>query len=488
MGERPPVPPPVLKVTTASSDGTVVVASDAVLTAIDRLNRMAERLSSLGRQLRDQLERADLQPTVFNLAPYAAIEAHRLLGDAVRIVDSARHRAERISESISRALRTYSHVEGGVESALHGVEQFGAWQLGFDTLLLTGPVLATLWPVIASGVESSKTSLFGGVGTEIESGLQGFLKRHPALLNNPFSVAAIRETASNVDLFEAGLVGLPPGIATALDRAGVLGVKSAASEVINVGRVGGMFEETPVTVRITSTTEAVRPPTSLVDRSKSFPSAADEPNGEQIRIDRYEIPGQGPRFDVFIGGTATFDPKATTQPFDLTSDVQGVAGRSAGSVRAVELAMAKAGITPETPVVLNGYSQGGLVASVVAASGRYNVDGVVTFGAPSGQVRLPSDVKVLSVRNTEDLVTALGGYDTNPNAVVVQRSLFPDGNPPTGDPVVAHRLSYYQQTAAVVDQADSSEVRGVLDQVNHFASGAIGVKSTLWVATRTPQH
>jgi hypothetical protein len=51
--------------------------------------------------------------------------------------------------------------------------------------------------------------------------------------------------------------------------------------------------------------------------------------------------------------------------------------------------------------------------------------------------------------------------------------------------VPAHRLSYYQETAAVVDRAQSSEVRSILDPLNSFGAGAQHVDSTLWVATRT---
>jgi pimeloyl-ACP methyl ester carboxylesterase len=237
-------------------------------------------------------------------------------------------------------------------------------------------------------------------------------------------------------------------------------------------------------VRKTSTFTDGRPPTSLVDRTRSFPIAHDDPNGEQIRIDRYSQPGKADKFEVFIGGTATFDPRSTTQPFDFTSDMHGVAGLSPGSLRAVEEAMDKAGITSSSPVVLNGYSQGGLIASQVAASGHYNVHGVVTFGAPSAQVNIPASVPVLSVRNTEDLVPATAGFDVNPHAVIVERSAFAGTDVPSSDAVPAHLLSTYAKTAAVVDKAQSSEVRSVLDSLDSFGAGTVKVTSTMWLATR----
>jgi hypothetical protein len=309
---------------------------------------------------------------------------------------------------------------------------------------------------------------------------------HGRVLTNPVTVAAIREAASDVDGFAAGFAGVPPAAAEALESAGISGVPSSAAGVVGIGRVFGLFAETPASVRKTGAIEIGSPPRSLVDRSNSFPDPHADPNGEQIRIDRYVQPGQPDRFDVYIAGTVTFNPKTGTEPFDFTSDLGGVANESPASLRAVREAMAEAGVTPSSPVVLNGYSQGGLVASLVAASGDYNVKGVVTFGAPSGQVQIPASVPVLSVRNTEDLVPATSGYDVNPNAVIVQRSVFAHSPIPSDWAVPAHRLSYYRETAAVVDEAGSPQVRGVLDPLNSFGAGAKTVDSTLWVATRTP--
>ena len=93
---------------------------------------------------------------------------------------------------------------------------------------------------------------------------------------------------------------------------------------------------------------------------------------------------------------------------------------------------------------------------------------------------------MLTVRNTEDLVPATSGYDLNPHALVVERPAFAHQSVPSDWAVPAHRLSYYQQTAAVVDEARSGQVRAVLDPLNRFGAGATRVDSTLWAATRVP--
>ena len=194
--------------------------------------------------------------------------------------------------------------------------------------------------------------------------------------------------------------------------------------------------------------------------------------------------------------SAVNGPLQPGQSIDVRFRVQIAAGIPAGTILRVRINEYlssdhsqigdRVTATLDQPVVVNGYSQGGLVASLVASSGNFDVKGVVTFGAPSGQVHIPASVPVLSVRNAEDLVPATSGYDVNPHAVVVQRTVFAHQPVPSDWAVPAHRLDYYQQTAAIVDNAQSERVRSVLDPLDAFGAGATKVDSTLWVATRVP--
>ena len=52
--------------------------------------------------------------------------------------------------------------------------------------------------------------------------------------------------------------------------------------------------------------------------------------------------------------------------------------------------MALAGITAGSAVVFTGYSQGGLIAARLAASGDYHTTGLYTLGGPAGQVPVPA--------------------------------------------------------------------------------------------------
>ena len=218
----------------------------------------------------------------------------------------------------------------------------------------------------------------------------------------------------------------------------------------------------PLSVRPTRRT-AVRGPGSLAALADRLPDGA-EPDG-QVRIERYDGDG-GPRWIVYIAGTVTFERSSGDEPFDLASDVLGVAHRPSDSERAVLQAMAQAGIGADEPVLLVGHSQGALDAVRVAEDGGYRVDGVVGFGGPTGQIVLPDDVPVLAVEHDEDLVPVLGGTAAGGAAglrrLVVRRSL-PDGGfgaatSPATAAFPAHDLGAYRRTIAAAETAGDGRV------------------------------
>jgi hypothetical protein len=472
---------PGITVTTSGAGGRVIVASDVLLAQLDSLGRLAEDLRLCAGAVLNVLAETEPQSSLALAVPPAALEARRLTRAALTSLLATQELAERIARAVRLCLSEYSETEQFAEALGHRLEEDVAWGAGAGLRLFGLPLL--LW---ASTTPFVASALTGRSPAEFPAALQQFLKQHGRILTSATTVAIVRQLAASADGFGAGFLFVPPPLSDAMDSAGITNVSTSSNVVVATGRSVGLFEPSGAVVRKTSSFEFGSPPTSLVARSESFPRPGTDPGGEQIRIDRYVTVGKPDRFDVYIAGTVTFDPKTGTEPFDLTSDLSGVGNRTSASYDAVVQAMRGAGVTPDSPVVLNGYSQGGLLASQVAASGDFSVSGVVTFGAPSAQVAIPSSIPVLTVRNAEDLVPATSGYDTNPHAVVVERPVFPTGAVPSEWAVPAHELSRYQETAAVVDQARSSEVRTVLDPLNQFGAGADRVDSTLWVATRTP--
>jgi pimeloyl-ACP methyl ester carboxylesterase len=224
-------------------------------------------------------------------------------------------------------------------------------------------------------------------------------------------------------------------------------------------------------------------PQGFAERLDRLPNPTPGDNA-QIVVEKYSQPGQPDRFEVYVGGTVDFSPRTGSDPFDMTSNISGLAGLPAGSLLAVREALASSGVTASSPVVFTGYSQGGLVASLLASSGDYNTQGVVTIGAPAGQVLLPAGIPAVIIEHTDDLVPALGGTQLNQTAVVAQREAFAGKEVPTGVVVPAHHLEYYRETTVLLDGARSEQVTTAARELDDFSKGATAVTSTRYLATR----
>jgi hypothetical protein len=463
-----------------SGGGSVVVASDHVLARIEKVAKLGETFRSAAHELGALL--ASGNPSNQEISA-ADREARSQVEFAIVLSHTTSNRAALAYGALRICLEVYGATEAAVERMNRGLIGQFAWALGRITPLLLVP--------IAAGVavdEAILQGIFHLSPRQQAKAAQAFLRGHNSLLTNPDTVRALREVMMATDDFGEGLIGVPPLLARTLGDQGLgfLGVPSSAATVAGIGGALGFLKESGVAVRPAGAEAAVTPAAGIRDRAERIPVVTENGNHAQIRIDRYSTPGKPDSFDVYIGGTASFALKTGQQPFDFTSDIVGVAQESPASARAVAQAMRDAGITPDSPVVLNGYSQGGLLASLVAASGDFSVKGVVTFGAPSGQVPIPEGIPVLALRHTEDIVPATGGDDRTHQAVVVQRSLFDHQPIPAGAAVPGHALGYYEQTAGLVDDAQSDELRRMVAHIDSFGSDATSVTSTRWQATRVP--
>jgi hypothetical protein len=179
----------------------------------------------------------------------------------------------------------------------------------------------------------------------------------------------------------------------------------------------------------------------------------------QIRIER--IDGSGAtgasgsleaRYFVYIAGTRDFGMHATTQPWDMTSNLEALSGvATADSEAAVRAAMRAAGIDANSPVVLVGHSQGGLIADRIAASGDFNVTDVVTAGAPAHVVDVSPTVRLTAFEHSDDLVPALSGVALAGTTALFVRENAPKNPKPVRLP--AHELRGYVTTAASADRS-----------------------------------
>ncbi len=457
--------------------GTTLVATDRLYAHLDQLSSLHARLAADRRTLSDLESHAvwAVQPD----APAAARRSTVELEAAVRSMRDALSLGERLVRALRAAIAGYDAAE---QAALSHADREAA-VLGAEL----GPALRVLLPglVMVGGIVFLGSKL-PDPGGERAAALRHFFLAHPGLITGPRFVEAVRLLVSGLDEGTSSLLGVPVPLAVLLGAAGVTSVRTSARGLLTVGPLLGLFRETPVEVQRTSTARIIHPPVGAVQRLDRVPEV------DQLRIEQYEAPGQPSRYVVYVGPTETFSPKADHEPWDLTSDVGGVGGVDAGAFRASELAMQDAGIRSDDQVQFVGFSEGGLIATMLAGSGEWNAAGLETFGAPAGNIALPAGLSGMAVRNTDDFIPALGGPQLDHHLLQVERRAFADGTPlPTYHAAPAHQRDAYMATAAAIDAAASDAVREQNAALNAFTAdyadqpGAT-VTAMTYHAIRTP--
>lgn len=173
---------------------------------------------------------------------------------------------------------------------------------------------------------------------------------------------------------------------------------------------------------------------------------------------------------VLIPGTQSWDPVAGDQPFDVTTDVQALAGRwtllAAGVAEALRAAQASRGRAGAGDrVLLVGHSQGGIIAASLASDPAFRtaqrVTHVVTAGAPVSGFEVPAEVSVLAVEHEGDPV---------PQLDLLHDPIRPGWVTIRSPPVLAspHDADGYAAAAHVIDAAPPGSVAA------HWREGAEG--------------
>jgi hypothetical protein len=456
----------------------VVVVSDAMLAYLSELRGMAQELREVGAAVGTILRTGGL--------PLGGRPCIGQLQFARLRVGEAASSAADLAHAIHRAVEDYGVAEARAERE----QQLSAASLaalGGPAIWLFALSLLGWAPALASAA-----GFWAGVGLLTGTDPLGAVRRgvfdDQRALTDPAVVRAVELGAVSLDELGASTAGVPAPLALLLgdEGLGILGVNTTAAGAISAGAAFGVLRETPVRIDRTQISTGGLPPSGVADRFARIPE------GDQVRIERYEAPGEPPAWLVYVGPTETFSPVAGDEPWDQTSNIAAVAGQSAGSIRATELAMAEAGIRPGDDVQFMGYSQGGLVAARLAGSGTWNVVGLETFGAPTGSIELAAGLPGIAVRHTDDLVPALGGPHPVSGQLQLEREAYPRGVPiPDDEPLPAHQRSAYQATAQAIDQATSAEVRAELarlDAVPQEYAARPGSTVTTWTfhAERVP--
>lgn len=152
--------------------------------------------------------------------------------------------------------------------------------------------------------------------------------------------------------------------------------------------------------------------------------------------------------------------------------------------KAVLDAMAQAGIGEGEPVLLTGWSLGGILAGHLAESGagEYNYQGVVVAGAPIDHMVILADVAVVQVKHTTDPVHRTDMIDTKPDRGS-HISLWDGERSGMGmdyrtGKTLGHDIGQYQNTLAEHVRADQTLNDDfieffVVDDPNHTGSPTI---------------
>lgn len=354
---------------------------------------------------------------------------------ALRITGAIRD-CIRLRDELNQAITAYTEAERVAAERLRSVSSTSAWlggfaaRLGFPQLgLMAAAVLIAAYG--AGAREWAVQMLRQGIEASDDAG------------NGALAMPMFRQQQDAPSQIVAVLLG-------------VLGL-GAADTALRVSRTGSGSATAPM---------------SVADLAARVPTGT-----AQIRIERYGT-AESPRWIAYVAGTAT-GALRSTEPFDMRSNLDAVAKRTAASQLAVETALQQAGVKSGDPVMLVGHSQGGIIAAGVAESGRFNVQECVTLGAPLGTI--DSSVPTLAIEHRQDPIPALAGVSETSSARTVVVTDAPDAN--NSAVFAAHRLSEYQQTAQAIDQSADPELQATVQRIHSFASGS-GLLSA-WRAQRT---
>ncbi len=225
-------------------------------------------------------------------------------------------------------------------------------------------------------------------------------------------------------LVDANLQGVFPGVAGLAGAASAAVAVAAGGSTATVSAVAVSTAASTVVAQASSTAAGVVTPIAAVPQPASdFASLftvqqeIDLRGGTSfadIRITRLDSGA----WTVQIPSTqgSFIDPMAASHPNDVVADVVAMSGAQTALGRAVTAAMTEAGIGANDPVMMVGFSLGGITAAQLVSDPDFpfTVTHILTAGAPIASFDIPETVSVLSLELTQDAVPKLDGR-SNPS-------------------------------------------------------------------------
>ncbi|WP_150110200.1 hypothetical protein [Crystallibacter crystallopoietes] len=292
------------------------------------------------------------------------------------------------------------------------------------------------------------------------------------------------------------LLGVPPVMAGLLLKT-VPGGRTAegrAAVLVHSANSFGLLRAAPVAAKRACTAEPREvelAPTAaaLLERAEA---AADAGPGT---IEILEVPSpEGTRWVVTLPGTQTSgSAEASANPFDETGVAEALAANSRHTAAAVSDALAEAGAAAGEPVVLVGYSQGGMHAVNLAADedfrARHNVEYVVTAGSPVGGVALPPGTRGLHLEHEQDWVPGADGQanpDTRDRVTVTLTDKV--STPPGEDGGLGpgHDFANYVAGARLLETSTDASVADSAAALGTVLAGGGAARQHLFTLRRQP--
>ncbi|MDJ0333711.1 hypothetical protein QMG83_00585 [Salinibacterium sp. G-O1] len=477
-----------------SGGGSFAIGTDELFACAERVLELAREISALDRDLASidsSLSRRQLESTG---AAASGIRAEADIDRAMVTLAEVEVQARALHFGMGAAAQGYGFAEHFVGSMIHEFTgQWAALLARFSPMLLLATLGGTAVLGVAGGQLAGATPRGGTTAPPPGAPRSGgpgvprpsnWMRQNNEIITNPLTVDLVRIASQSSGDVVAGAAGVPPQL---LGLLGGAGVAIGSKAMMGAGSLVGILAETPVRLVDSHTTAVGASPSGFAERLGRVPDT-EATDGAQVVIEKYSTPGEPDRFEVYVAGTVTFSPMADSEPWDMTSNMANAAGVTGGSYASVAAAMQLAGIDASSPVQFTGYSQGGGTAARLAASGDYNTQGLATFGGPTGQVRLPEGFPAVIVEHADDVVPALGGEQVNTHALLVEREVFAGRDVPTDYAVPAHHYEYYEQTARLMDKAESEAITGASGSLDAFGRGASTITSTTYRFERVPER
>ena len=229
-----------------------------------------------------------------------------------------------------------------------------------------------------------------------------------------------------------------------------------AGALLFLSRIGRPARQEVRALPVVGSRRTGAPPRTVTDLVEEVTGLTKETGGAVVGVTEVPRADGTSAWVVTIPGTQAWMAWGD-DPLDLASNFALMSDEPADSTRAVMKAMESAGIGANEPVVLAGHSQGGLVATQLAATGGYAVAAVLTAGSPTASHATPAVASTLGLENTTDPVVAADGKPPRDEPLRTTVRDRPDGDARRW-PSAAHATDAYERLAAEVDESGHPSV------------------------------